>query len=155
MGVLSNRVDLKVAAAIAERQLERWAEPLAALWLPKEHWPAGLLDDAWLALVRNSAHDSVCGCSADAVGRAVRHRYDVATALAGEVIDQALALAELATDTPGPMVINPGRCPPTPPSRWCCPAPIRSRTPRCWPAYRPASRSAPGRGPTSAGSSES
>lgn len=111
MGVLSNRVDLKVAAATAERQLERWAEPLATLWLPAEQWPAGLLDEAWLAMVRNSAHDSVCACSADSVGRAVRHRYDVATALAGEVTDQALALAGLATDTAGPMVVNPGPVP--------------------------------------------
>ena len=56
------------------------------LWLPRQRWPADLLDEAWLAVVRNAAHDSVCACSADAVGRAVRHRYDVATALAGEVI---------------------------------------------------------------------
>ncbi len=111
MGVLSNRVDLKVAAARAERQLERWAEPLAALWLPQKVWPADLLAEAWLAVVRNAAHDSVCGCSADAVGRAVRHRYDVATALADEVIAQALAVAELATDTAGPVVINPAAAP--------------------------------------------
>ncbi len=107
MGVLSNRVDLKAAAAVAERRLERWAEPLATLWLPPERWPADLLAEAWLAMVRNAAHDSICGCSADAVGRAVRHRYDVAAALADEVIDQALALAQLATDTAGPVVINP------------------------------------------------
>ena len=36
MGVLSNRVDIKIAAAVAERELERLAEPLAALWLPAE-----------------------------------------------------------------------------------------------------------------------
>ncbi len=111
MGVLSNRVDLKVAAAIAERQLERWAEPLATLWLPREQWPDSLLGEAWLAMVHNSAHDSVCACSADAVGRAVRHRYDVAIALTQEVIDQAVGLAELATDRPGPTVINPGPVP--------------------------------------------
>jgi alpha-mannosidase len=107
MGVLSNRVDLKGAAASAERLLERWAEPLATLWLPKERWPAGLLSEAWLAMVRNAAHDSVGGCSADAVGRAVRQRYDVAAALAREVIDQALALVELASDTAGAVVVNP------------------------------------------------
>jgi alpha-mannosidase len=106
MGVLSNRIDLKVAAALAERQLERWAEPLATLWLPPGLWPADLLAEAWLAMVHNAAHDSVCACSADAVGRAVRHRYDVATTLADEVIAQALTMAQLATDTVGPMVIN-------------------------------------------------
>jgi mannosylglycerate hydrolase len=108
MGVLSNRVDIKMAAARAERELERVAEPLAALWLPPELWPARALDEAWLALVRNSAHDSICACSADAVGRAVLQRYDTATTLAREVIDRTLSLAELGTDTAGPMVVNPG-----------------------------------------------
>ena len=111
MGVLSNRVDIKVAAATAERELERVAEPLAALWLPPELWPARLVDEAWLALIHNSAHDSICACSADAVGRAVLHRYDVATTLAREVTDRALSLAEMATDTAGLLVVNPGPAP--------------------------------------------
>ena len=111
MGVLSNRVDIKVAAATAERELERVAEPLATLWLPPELWPARVLDEAWLALVRNSAHDSICACSADAVGRAVLHRYDTATTLAREVTDRALSLAELATETTGLLVVNPGPAP--------------------------------------------
>ena len=36
MGVASNRVDVKQAAAVAERALERLAEPLSALFLPAE-----------------------------------------------------------------------------------------------------------------------
>ena len=40
MGVASNRLDVKQAAARAERALERFAEPLSALLLPPEHWPA-------------------------------------------------------------------------------------------------------------------
>ena len=107
MGVLSNRVDIKAAAAAAERSLERLAEPLAALWLPPDLWPGGLLDDAWLAVIRNSAHDSVCGCSADQVSRTVIHRYDQAGALAREVVDRAMALAEVATVAVGPVVVNP------------------------------------------------
>ena len=107
MGVLSNRVDIKAAAAAAERSLERMAEPLAALWLPADLWPSRLLDDAWLAVIRNSAHDSVCGCSADQVSRAVIHRYDQAGALAREVVDRAMALAEVATVALGPVVVNP------------------------------------------------
>ena len=35
----SNRVDVKRAAAVAERALERLAEPLAALFLPADDWP--------------------------------------------------------------------------------------------------------------------
>jgi mannosylglycerate hydrolase len=107
MGVASNRVDIKVAAAKAERALERLAEPLAALWLPPELWPAQLLDRAWLEVIRNSAHDSICACSADEVGRAVLHRYDQARALATEAVQQAVAIAGVATRLSGPVVINP------------------------------------------------
>ncbi len=107
MGVLSNRVDVKVAAAVAERTLEKLAEPLAALWLPPELWPGPALDQAWLALIRNSAHDSICACSADQVGRAVLGRYDRATALGSDVVASALAIAEVATVSQGPIVVNP------------------------------------------------
>ena len=82
MGVASNRVDVKQAAARAERELERLAEPLSALFLPPERWPAALLDEAWLAVIRNSAHDSVCACSVDEVCDAVLHRYAEARQIA-------------------------------------------------------------------------
>jgi len=75
MGVASNRVDVKQAAGRAERALEQMAEPLSALFLPPEAWPAPFLDLAWKLVIRNSAHDSICACSADDVvdarGRAV------------------------------------------------------------------------------------
>ena len=58
MGVASNRVDVKQAAARAERALERRAEPLSALFLPAERWPQRLLELAWREMVRNAAHDS-------------------------------------------------------------------------------------------------
>src|SRR5690606_24324080 len=80
MGVASNRVDVRRAAARAERALERLAEPLAALHLPASGWPATLLDAAWLEVIRNSAHDSVCACSIDEVCDAVLVRYAEATA---------------------------------------------------------------------------
>jgi Glycosyl hydrolases family 38 N-terminal domain/Alpha mannosidase middle domain/Glycosyl hydrolases family 38 C-terminal domain len=107
MGVLSNRVDIKIAAARAERGLERVAEPLAALWLPPDLWPEDRLQEAWLAVIRNSAHDSVCACSVDAVGRAVLARYDSAIALAEGVVEEALAISGVATVGRGPVVVNP------------------------------------------------
>src|SRR6476659_10686335 len=61
MGVTSNRVDVRQAAARAERALER-AESLAALYQPVDRWPAPLLHEAWLHVVRNAAHDSICAC---------------------------------------------------------------------------------------------
>ena len=65
MGVASARVDLKAACARADRLLERYAEPLTALH--GGAWPARLLELAWRRVVDNSAHDSICGCSHDAV----------------------------------------------------------------------------------------
>ena len=106
-GVLSSRVDIKQAAAAAESALERTAEPLAALWLAPEDWPGDSLDRAWLEVIRNSAHDSICGCSADSVGRAVRSRYDTACTLAGAVTHSALEIASMATAGSGHMVLNP------------------------------------------------
>ena len=71
MGVASNRVDVRRAAAATERSLERLAEPLSALFLPAEAWPGELLDHAWLEVIRNAAHDSICACSVDEVCEAV------------------------------------------------------------------------------------
>ncbi len=100
MSVLSNRVDIKMAAAVAERTLERLAEPLATLWLPEDRWPSGELDEAWLAMIHNSAHDSICACSSDRVVRAVQHRYDVAVSLAEDVVEHALEAAAAASCRP-------------------------------------------------------
>jgi mannosylglycerate hydrolase len=111
MGVLSNRRDLKVAAAGAERALERLAEPMATLWLPEDLWPGDSLHRAWLGMIRNSAHDSICGCSSDEVGRAVLHRYDGALAVAAGVFDDALEMAAVAMAADGPVVLNPSARP--------------------------------------------
>jgi mannosylglycerate hydrolase len=106
-GVLSARGDIKQAAAAAETALERQAEPLATLWLPPPDWPERALAEAWRAVVLSSAHDSVCGCSADPVGRAVLARYDRARALAGHVLGAAEAVAGVATAEAGWVVLNP------------------------------------------------
>lgn len=107
LGVASTRVDVKMAAAAVERRVEKLAEPLSALWLPPDRWPSDLLDDAWLAMILNSAHDSICACSADAVSRVVRARFDSASALADAAVDQALSIAEVATVSRGSVVLNP------------------------------------------------
>ncbi|MCU1487961.1 MAG: alpha-mannosidase [Actinomycetia bacterium] len=106
MGVASNRVDVKQAAARAERSLERRAEPLSALFLPAERWPGALLDVAWLEVIRNSAHDSICACSADDVCTAVLHRYAEATAIADGLGDRALQAAGASVSTAGAVVVN-------------------------------------------------
>jgi mannosylglycerate hydrolase len=107
MGVTSNRVDVRQAAARAERAVERLAEPLSALFLPAERWPAALLDEAWRDLILNSAHDSVCACSIDEVCDAVLHRYVEAGDIADGLADRALAHLASRVRHDGPLVVNP------------------------------------------------
>jgi hypothetical protein len=111
MGVASNRVDVKQAAAVAERALERLAEPLSALFLPAAAWPGALLDEAWLEVIRNSAHDSICACSVDEVCDAVLHRFAEATQIADGLAERALyALgATIGVDGRTPVIVNPSQ----------------------------------------------
>jgi len=107
MGVLSNRVDVKQAAARAERSLERRAEPLCALFLAPEGWPTDALGAAWLEVVRNAAHDSCCACSADEVVDAVLHRYAESRQIGDGLAQLALdALGRSLADA-GPVAVNP------------------------------------------------
>ena len=107
MGVTSNRVDVKRLGALAERELERRAEPLAALFQPAEAYPARQLELAWQEMVRNSAHDSICACSVDDVVDAVLHRYAEARAIGAGLADRAVKDFARSLAEPGPSVLNP------------------------------------------------
>jgi hypothetical protein len=107
MGVTSNRVDVRRAAARAERALEQQAEPLSALWLPGDRWPAAELALAWDQVILNSAHDSICACSTDDVVLAVLHRFADAEAIANGLSRKALRVAAATMATPGPVILNP------------------------------------------------
>ncbi|HXW34657.1 MAG TPA: hypothetical protein VEJ87_08760, partial [Acidimicrobiales bacterium] len=107
MGVASNRVDVKKAAAITERALERRAEPYCSLFLPPDKWPARLLELAWTEVVRNAAHDSICACSVDDVVDAVLTRFATARQIAEGLADEALASFGKSLAETGPTVVNP------------------------------------------------
>jgi hypothetical protein len=111
MGVLSNRVDVKQAAARAERALEQRAEPLNALYAPADHWPGRLLDLAWREVIRNSAHDSICACSVDVVADAVLHRFAEATSAADGLADHGLRFLAATLAGKGPHAANPSARP--------------------------------------------
>jgi hypothetical protein len=106
MGVTSNRVDVKRLGALAERELERRAEPLCALFQPADAYPARLLELAWREIVRNSAHDSICACSVDDVVDAVLHRYAEARAIASGLAERAVKEFAFSLAEPGPTVLN-------------------------------------------------
>jgi mannosylglycerate hydrolase len=106
MGVASNRTDVRQASIIAERTLERLAEPLSALWLPTERWPTALLAEAWRQVVLNSAHDSVCACSVDEVADAVLQRYAEARQIGEGLADRAVASLARTVGGDGPLAVN-------------------------------------------------
>jgi len=95
-GVVSARIDLKAACARAERWLERYAEPLQALY--GGEWPEPFLAQAWARMFQNSAHDSICGCSADEVSAQVLVRYAEAEQIGRELAQRAVA--RIASEVP-------------------------------------------------------
>jgi mannosylglycerate hydrolase len=107
MGVTSNRTDVRVAAALAERSLEQLAEPLLAVHLPAAEWPTALLHEAWLLMIRNSAHDSICACSHDEVVAAVLHRFHEARQIGDGLAQFAADCVAATVSYAGALVVNP------------------------------------------------
>jgi hypothetical protein len=105
MGTISARIDLKAAMARAERALTRYAEPFQALH--GEEWPEPLLDLAWRRLIENSAHDSICGCSADEVSAQVLVRCAEAEQIAVGLAEEAAALVAGLAPSGSVVVLNP------------------------------------------------
>ena len=105
MGVVSARVAVKAACTHAERVLERYAEPLQALW--GRAWPARFLELAWGKVIESSGHDSVTGCGADAVAEQVVVRLREAEQLGGALRDRVAAEVGGAAPAGTAVVLNP------------------------------------------------
>ena len=112
-GVLSARVYLKQQNADVQTLLESYAEPLsvfASLAAPSRY-PAGELRHAWKTLLQNHPHDSICGCSIDAVHDENMTRFARARQIASAVVDAALdsiadSVAPPPTGTIRAIVVN-------------------------------------------------
>ncbi len=76
-GVGSSRVWIKQDNAACQAMLCQWAEPFSALAhrAMGAEYPQGYLDVAWKWLLMNHPHDSMCGCSIDAVHEDMRFRF--------------------------------------------------------------------------------
>jgi Glycosyl hydrolases family 38 N-terminal domain/Alpha mannosidase middle domain/Glycosyl hydrolases family 38 C-terminal domain len=105
-GVVSTRIDLKAACARAERWLERYAEPLQALY-GGGRWPEEFLRQAWTRMFQNAAHDSICGCSADEVSAQVLVRYAEAEQIARGLAERAVDRIAAECPTGSFVVVNP------------------------------------------------
>lgn len=96
----SSRVNLKLMNDEAETELIALAEPLssfsALLGGAYEHT---LLQRAWLELLKNHAHDSICGAAIDLAHKDNPARYRAVTAIARECSRQACEEVWLKLDT--------------------------------------------------------
>ncbi len=90
-GVYSSRMYLKQANWHTELLLERYAEPLHALAVASKMKSHGaLLRQAWKNLLHNHPHDSICGCSIDAVHREMMARFQSAQEIGKSVVETSL-----------------------------------------------------------------
>lgn len=97
-GVLSARMYLKQANHRVETLLTRYAEPLAALArIIAGVELKGFLDHAWKLLLRNHAHDSICGTGIDPIHREMEVRFARAETVAAQVA--RVALGAVVTDS--------------------------------------------------------
>lgn len=105
-GTLSARTYVKLANNRAQTLLERYVEPQLAKFLlrPSDSSAAeaavsspvsnaALLDHAWDLVIKNSPHDSICGCSTDEVHRQTTVRAERAMET-GDLLLRRLLLAE-------------------------------------------------------------
>jgi alpha-mannosidase len=107
-GVLSARVYLKQQNAHVQTLLESYAEPLAVMARgPHFPYPAGQLRHAWKTLLQNHPHDSICGCSIDAVHEENMTRFARARQVGDAVVETALdAIADSVPSSAAPYVIR-------------------------------------------------
>lgn len=90
-GVYSSRMYIKQENERTQQLLEGLAERAAAVVYAlggRDYSP--FLRHAWKELIKNHAHDSIGGCSADAVHRQMMGRYDTVKRVGQKVVDESL-----------------------------------------------------------------
>ncbi len=114
-GVLSSRAWIKQANATCQTLLCNWAEPMSAFAHAALgcEVPQGFLNVAWRWLIQNHPHDSICGCSIDAVHEDMKYRFSQSSKIAERLTVEAtqkLAASvqgEVADDELRVVVFNP------------------------------------------------
>lgn len=100
-GTLATRAAQKRAHAVAERLLVHHVEPLSALaWWRDAHSRRHEGRLLWRTLLACQPHDTLCGCSSDAVAGAMDHRLGIVMRT-GRLAARRAALARLGHDPAG------------------------------------------------------
>ncbi|MBO9541389.1 hypothetical protein J7643_12440 [bacterium] len=106
--VLSARMYLKQANAEVQTLFERYVDPLSALVTKLGvEVPEGYLQEGWRNILLNQPHDSICGCSIDAVHQEMMSRFSEARELGQVLLDRAMLAMAPKGDRPGALVYNP------------------------------------------------
>ncbi|MEF3307000.1 alpha-mannosidase [Paenibacillus sp. GYB003] len=96
----SSRLYLKRMNHRVQTMLEKVAEPLAAVASSLGHpYPAHLLEYGWKTLMQNHPHDSICGCSVDAVHREMVTRFEKSGQVAENIVGDCLRAIAAHIDT--------------------------------------------------------
>jgi len=91
---ISSRYDLKRANDESQTVLEWSAEPMLAaraFFEKPDKTKKSLLDLAWKTLLKNQAHDSICGCSVDEIHSVMKARYLEVRQIADGIEDDFLS----------------------------------------------------------------
>ncbi|MDY7028986.1 MAG: glycoside hydrolase family 38 C-terminal domain-containing protein, partial [Spirochaetota bacterium] len=101
-GVLSSRMYLKQMNDMCQRMIERYLEPFHTFeWLYGGNYRSGEIASLWKLLLKNQAHDDICGVSVDDVHTDMEARFAAVRASADRYLEGSLQnLASLIdTDT--------------------------------------------------------
>ena len=85
---LSSRYDIKRANDLAQNRLELELEPYLAIRGEFSETDRMLLRHAWRTLLKNQAHDAICGCSTDETHHMQMPRYDEVRQIVEGIFDR-------------------------------------------------------------------
>jgi len=102
-GTLSSRLYIKQANAQCHDLIEKWLEPLSAWCAMLELDPCDqdAIGYIWRLYMENHPHDSICGCSQDAVHDQMMDRYGRLKELTGVIIERKLQRIARQVDAQG------------------------------------------------------
>lgn len=87
----SSRLYMKQANHRNQLTLEKQTEPLSVIsYSFGDQYREDLINYSWKQMLKNHAHDSICGCSVDEVHRECMSRFEKSTAVAESVRDSAI-----------------------------------------------------------------
>ncbi|AEF82524.1 alpha-mannosidase [Leadbettera azotonutricia] len=86
---ISTRMYLKQANFEVQSLLENTLEPIHSFAALQGYpYPKELILEAWRSLLQNQPHDSICGCSIDAVHRDMIYRYNQSREIGSALLDR-------------------------------------------------------------------